>query len=170
VKDQTTLLRALQSLMQRGVSFEMDVVGEDTLHGEIQALTQELGLAARIRFHGFLPQRQLRPLLEAADLLALSSRHETGPLVVLEAAIAGVPTVGTGVGHIAEWTPHAAVSVPIGDWGRLAAAIHQLLEDEDFRICLAREAQARAISEDADYTAAQFCALYARLISISSGI
>lgn len=161
VKDQPTLLRALAALMNSGLRFEVDVVGDDTLRGETQALTQQLKLSERVRFHGFLTQRQLRPLVEAADLMVLSSRHETGPLVALEAAVAGVPTVGTMVGHIAEWAPHAAMAVPVGDWNRLAGAIRQLLEDEDLRIRIAHEAHKRAVREDADYTAERFSALYA---------
>jgi glycosyltransferase involved in cell wall biosynthesis len=163
VKDQTTLLRALASLVRSGVNFEMKVVGEDTLHGEMQAMTLELGLSERVRFLGFLPQRQLRSLVEAADLMVLSSRHEAGPLAMLEAAVAGVPTVGTAVGHIHEWSPAAAASVPVGDWVHLAKAIGQLLEDEDLRLRIAREALQRAVREDANYTADCFQALYARL-------
>ncbi len=72
VKDQTTLLRALASLMRSGVNFEMNVVGEDTLNGEMQAMAAELGLSERVRFLGFLTQRQLRPIVEAADLMILT--------------------------------------------------------------------------------------------------
>jgi glycosyltransferase involved in cell wall biosynthesis len=164
VKDQSTLLRALAALMKSGMKFEMDVVGEDILKGEIQALTQQLRLSEVVRFHGFLTQRQLRPLVEAADLMVLSSRHETGPLVALEAAVAGVPTVGTMVGHIAEWAPFAAMSVPVGDWARLAEAVRHLLEDEDLRMSIAREALQRATLENADHTAMRFRALYAQLV------
>jgi glycosyltransferase involved in cell wall biosynthesis len=164
VKDQPTLLRALASLQQSGVSFEMDIVGDDTLHGEVQALAVTLGLSEQVRFRGFLPQRELRPLVEAADLMLLSSRHETGPLALLEAAVAGVPTVGTAVGHLQEWSPHAAVSVAVGDWARLAQAIAGVLHDEERRLCIAREALQRAVHEDADTTAGRFQALYASLI------
>jgi glycosyltransferase involved in cell wall biosynthesis len=138
----------------------MDIVGEDTLDGKIQALTAELGLADRVRFHGFMTQRQWRPLLEQSDLMVLTSRHEAGPLAVLEAAVVGVPTVGTAVGHIVEWAPHAALSVPVGDWEGLAGAIGRLLDDEELRLGIAAEAMRRATSEDADYTARHFQALY----------
>jgi glycosyltransferase involved in cell wall biosynthesis len=164
VKDQATLLRALASLAESRLDFEMDIVGEDTLHGEIQAMAEKLGLSRAIRFRGFLPQRQLRPLLEQADLLIHSSRHEAGPLVMLEAAVAGIPTVGTAVGHIAEWSPDAAVSVPVGDWAGLAAAITRLLSDDRLRVDIAREAMRRAVREDADYTAERFHALYMGLM------
>jgi glycosyltransferase involved in cell wall biosynthesis len=163
VKDQSTLLRALASLAEAGTEFDMDIVGEDTLQGEIQALTVRLGLSGRVRFHGFLPQRHLLPLVEAADLMIMSSRHEAGPLAVLEAGVKGVATVGTAVGHIAEWAPHAAVSVPVGDWAALARATAQVLGDEDLRLRIAREALRRATQEDADYTVRGFQAIYATL-------
>jgi glycosyltransferase involved in cell wall biosynthesis len=165
VKDQATLLHALAVLTQRGASFEMDLVGEDTLRGQMQALAGHLGIVSRVKFHGFLTRQRLRPIVEAADLMVVSSRHETGPVAVLEAAVAGVPTIGTCVGHIAEWAPSAAVSVPVGDWAAMAGAIVQLLDDEELRLSVAREAQRRALAEDADYTAERFRALYARLVS-----
>ncbi|MDB6090771.1 MAG: hexosyltransferase [Gammaproteobacteria bacterium] len=164
VKDQPTLLRALAALEKTGTSFEMEIVGEDTLHGEIQRLAARLGLADRIRFRGFLTVRQLRPVVEAADLMIISSRHEAGPLAMLEAAATGVPTVGTAVGHVTEWTPDAALAVPVGDWGSLAGAIRQVLNDEDLRLRLAREALKRAAAENADYTARRFEELYRSLV------
>jgi glycosyltransferase involved in cell wall biosynthesis len=164
IKDQSTLLRALAALAVSGFKFEMDIVGEDTLGGEMQAIAAQSGLSGKVRFHGFLPQRLLRPLLESAHLLVMSSRHETGPLVMLEAAVAGVPTVGTAVGHIAEWAPGAAVAVPIGNAGQMASAIGRLLANEELRLQIAMRAMRRATVEDADHTAAQFQDLYARLV------
>ena len=130
VKDQPTLLRALRALRDAGVDFTLDVVGEDTLHGQVQALTRELGLAAQVRYHGFLTQRELRPLVEAADLQLVSSRHEAGPFVLLEAAVAGVPTVGTAVGQLADWAPEAALASPVGDAAALARNAVAVLADE----------------------------------------
>lgn len=160
VKDQPTLLRALAALDGDGVDFRMDLIGVDTLDGEIARLAKALGLDAKLRFLGFRTQRELRPSMEAADLLVMSSLHEAGPLVLLEAAIAGVPTVGTAVGHLAEWSPGAALAVPAGDARALAAAIRQVLEDEPLRLRLAQAAQHRAAQEDAAYTAERFEALY----------
>jgi glycosyltransferase involved in cell wall biosynthesis len=162
VKDQPTLLRALSILARQGHAFTADLVGVDTLHGEMQALAAALGLEGCVRFHGFRTQRELRPMLAAADLLVLSSRHEAGPLVALEAAIAGVPTVGTAVGHLAEWAPSAGSAVPVGYAGALAATMAEVLGDVALRLRLAASAQELAMREDADCTARAFEALYRR--------
>lgn len=162
VKDSHTLLRALAMLAPRH-DFEIDVVGEDLLGGAVHELARELGLGPRVRFHGFLNQRDLRPLMEAAHLHVMASRHEAGPLAVLEAAVAGVPTVGTDVGHLHEWSPHAALTAPVGDAPALAAAIGRLLDDDGLRVDLARAAAGIAVREDADHTATAFVSMYAQL-------
>jgi glycosyltransferase involved in cell wall biosynthesis len=163
VKDQPTLLRALASLAASGLEFHMDIVGEDTLKGEIQQMSRHLGLSARVRFLGFLPQRDVLAFVESAHVMLISSLHEAGPLAVLEAGTLGVPTVGTAVGHIKEWTPDAAASVPVADPTALARATAALLGDEDLRLRMGREAMRRATQEDADYTARAFQTMYADL-------
>jgi glycosyltransferase involved in cell wall biosynthesis len=165
VKDQSTLLRALATLRERDIDFEMHVVGEDTLGGEVQRLAERLGLLARVRFHGFLPQRSLRPLVEASDVMVMSSRHEAGPLVLHEAAVVGVPTVGTAVGEIADWAPRAALAAPVGDAAQLAEHVGTLLRDEDLRLRIAREARLRAMQENADSTARAFESIYETLVA-----
>lgn len=160
VKAHATLLRAMVMLAATGADFHLDVVGEDTLDGTVQSLTHELGLASKVTFHGYVTQRQLHPLMTRAHVNLVSSRHEAGPVVVLEAAVAGVPTVGTAVGHLAEWSPEAALAVPVGDAAALAAAVGRLLDDESLRLRLAHEAQRRACEQDAAYTAACFERLY----------
>jgi glycosyltransferase involved in cell wall biosynthesis len=163
VKDQATLLRAARRLADAGRDFQLDIIGEDTLGGRVQALAADLNLDRYTRFHGFLTQRALRPIVEAADVALLSSRHEAGPVALLEAAIAGVPTVGTAVGHVAEWSPDAALAVPCCDHTALAAAVARLLDDEELRLRLANEAQRRAMAEHADHAARAFDEIYRRL-------
>ena len=164
VKDQETLLRAAAALRDSGLDFQLDVIGEDTLGGAVQRRTAELGVDDAVRFHGFLPHGELRPWVERANLLVVTSRHEAGPLVLLEAAVAGVPAAGTAVGHLADWAPDAAAAVPVGDAAALAREISRLLADEDARLRMAARAQERAVAEDADFTARAVRRLYEELV------
>jgi glycosyltransferase involved in cell wall biosynthesis len=163
VKDHATLLRALASLANSAIDFRMDVIGEDTLGGAVQAMAAELELNDRVTFHGFLTQKQSRPLVQRAHINIVSSLHEAGPLAMLEAAVQGVPTVGTAVGHVTEWAPAAAVCVPVADPVALAAGIRQLIADEAMRMRIADCAWRRALVEDADYTANRFLQIYGEL-------
>ncbi len=166
IKDHELLLQTLEGLKAMGADFQIDIVGED-VSGEdwVRRRVDALGLGDRVRFPGFVPHHELRALFLEADLQLVTSRHEGAPLVVLEAAVAGVPTVGTRVGHLAEWAPDAARIVDPRDAQGLVQAVIEILADEDARIALARQAQQRALAEDADATSRRFRALYADLDS-----
>ncbi len=160
VKDQATLLRAFARAREDVPELALDVVGEDTLGGEVQALATTLGLRDAVAFHGFLPTDGLRPLLARADLLVVSSRHEAGPVALVEAAACGVPTVGTAVGHVKEGDPERSIAVPVGDAVALAGAIVALARDPGRRLRMGEAARAWARANDADATAGRFEEIY----------
>ena len=103
------------------------------------------------------------PVVRAADLRVVTSRHEAGPVAMLEAAAVGVPTVGTQVGHVCDWAPEGAVTVPVGDPDALAREIGDLLADDRRRLAIARRAQQAAVRQDADWTCERFEELYAEV-------
>jgi glycosyltransferase involved in cell wall biosynthesis len=161
VKDYPALLQALALLVQRGLDVHLDIVGEDTMDGSVQARAAELRVDAHVTFHGFQPTDRLAAFFGRAHLHVVSSRHEAAGVVVLEAAAAGVATVGTAVGHVADWSPERAVAVPVGNPDALAIAIEELLMDAPRRARLAAAAREWTLAHDADWTAAQFSQLYA---------
>ncbi len=160
VKDQPTLLEATALLRAAGVQLELAIAGLDTLGGEIQRMADRMGLTAEVRFLGQMTHAELRPWFDWADLLVMTSRHEAGPLVMLEAAVAGVPTVGTCVGHLADHSPAAALAVPIRDAQSLCEAIRHLAIEEERRLTMAAAAQAIATRYDAAFTARTFVNIY----------
>ena len=162
VKDQATLLTAIAELERAGVPVHLDLIGVDTMAGQVQQLARELGVERQVTFHGALPTDALVTFYQQTHLAVLSSRHEAAGVVVLEAATAGVPTVGTQVGYVHDWAPAgAAVAVPIADPHALAAAIADLLADRERRRAIAQVARTRTLTHDADWTARQFARLYA---------
>jgi glycosyltransferase involved in cell wall biosynthesis len=163
VKDYPTLLRALAHIAARGLDVHLDVVGEDTMHGAAQALTRTLGLDSRVTFHGFQPTDRLAPLYARAHLHVVSSRHEAAGVVILEAAAAGLVTVGTAVGYVADWNPDRAVAVPVNDPDALARAVIDLLQDSTRRGHLASAAREWTLAHDADWTAQQLEQLYSAI-------
>jgi glycosyltransferase involved in cell wall biosynthesis len=160
VKDPPTLLRAMRLIVDQVPGVQLEWVGEDTLGGTIQRMCADMGLAQYVTFHGFMPSQAVAPLYRAAHLHLITSRHESPAVVVSEAAAAGVPTVGTAVGVLAELAPDAAWAVPVGDAAALAAGVLTLLRDPARREQRGRAAQAWARAHDADWTAAQFEAIY----------
>jgi glycosyltransferase involved in cell wall biosynthesis len=163
VKDQPTLLRALARVVQHVPDVHLDIVGEDTLGGIVQAQCSALGLDRHVTFHGFQPTDRLAAFYQRAYLLLLPSAHEAAGVVVLEAGASGVPTVGTATGYIADWAPGGAWGVPPGDDAGLAEAVLLLLRDPVRRQRMACDAWHRACVHDADWTANALEQLYAEM-------
>jgi len=161
VKDYPTLLRAIAALPD---SVTLDIVGEDTLGGAMQRFAAELGIDRRVTFHGWQPTDRLAALYQSAHINVVSSRHEACNVTMLEAACAGIPTVGTLVGHVSDWHPDRAVGVAIGDSQALAENISNLVRDSDRRERIAANARRWALAHDAGWTANAFEALYSRVI------
>lgn len=169
IKDPSTLLRALRHIVDARGDVQLDVVGEDRLAGATQRLSAVLNLDRHVRFHGFLPTADVVPLVQAAHLMLMSSRHDAAPVAVLEAAACGVPTVGTSVGHVADGAGVRSLAVPVGDDRALADAVLALLADPPRRRGLAGAALGFARAFDSDWTAARFEALYAGLTPSARG-
>ena len=94
---------------------------------------RRLGLGDRIKFVG--PVEQPAQLFGAMDVFALTSREDPFPLVMLEAAAAGVPLVCfAGGGGAPEFVdPDAGRVTAYLDVAGMAAAVSDLLEREDER-------------------------------------
>jgi glycosyltransferase involved in cell wall biosynthesis len=168
VKDTPTLLHALAHIVNGRSTYRdihLDIVGEDTLGGAMQALAANLGLGGHVTFNGIQPSDRLAPLYARAHLHVVSSRHEASNVAMVEAACTGLATVGTRVGHVADWDPELAVAVPPRDPDALAAAIVDLLGDAPRRTRIGSAARAWALAHDADWTAREFERVYARVLT-----
>jgi glycosyltransferase involved in cell wall biosynthesis len=166
VKDQDLLLRAFALLAADRPSLTLTVAGGDTLDGHHRRLAAALGVAERVHFLGHVPHEQLGDVLRGAVLHLLTSHHDAGPLAVLEAAACGAPTVGTRVGHVADFAElpaPAATAVLDRSPATFAAEVAALLDDRPRRNALAASAHGWATQHDAVFTATAFETLYRRL-------
>lgn len=132
-KDHETLLRALALLVQDLPQTELWLVGEGDRKEILEKMASILCPPGSVRF--FPGRADVRPLLEQASLLALSSVHEALPNVLLEAMAMGLPVVATKVGGVPEAIQHGQTGwlVPPRDPAALAAALRQLLASPETR-------------------------------------
>ena len=166
VKDQYTLLDAL-AILRREMDVRLDLVGEDTLDGDVHVHTGNVGMLEHVTFHGYVPPDQLALLLHSAHVYVQSSQHEAAGISVLEAAAAGLPIVGTAVGYVADWSPEGAVAVEPNNPEALASAIASSLADPNHRQQLAGRANALARRHDVEWSADAVARLYRELAGVA---
>jgi glycosyltransferase involved in cell wall biosynthesis len=127
VKAIDILIEALAILKQSGDPVTATVVGEGPDDAKLKALVSERGLADEVRFVGFQPARIA---FSMGRMLVIPSRAESLPYVVLEAAAAGLPVIGTRVGGVPEiFGPHADSLVPADNIAALVAGMRKAVID-----------------------------------------
>jgi glycosyltransferase involved in cell wall biosynthesis len=104
--------------------------------------------AADVRFVGFVPDADLRPVMQAATVLAYPSLQEGFGLPVLEAMVQGTPVVTSRGSATGEVAGSAAALADPTDPESIAAAIREVLADRD-RWSAAARSRADAFSWDA---------------------
>jgi L-malate glycosyltransferase len=81
--------------------FDFYIVGEGPLQESLAALSQSGRASARVHFLGY--QANSASVMRQMDAVMLVSDHEGLPMVLLEAAVLGVPIVARAVGGIPEF-------------------------------------------------------------------
>lgn len=98
----------------------------------------------RIVVTGYVSERDKLALLSGATALAYPSLYEGFGFPVLEAFAAGVPVLTSNVSSLPEVAGDAAVLVDPGDVDAIAAALTELIVDDDLRAVLSAAGVARA--------------------------
>jgi glycosyltransferase involved in cell wall biosynthesis len=168
VKDQALLLRAFARVAGQLPDARLDIAGEDPfgMRATLEALRDELGQQARVRFLGAVPHSALPELYRAADVFVLTSWHESQNMAALEAAACGTPVAGTAIGVVPDLAPRAAVAVSSRDPAGLAAALLELLRAPE-RLHAMQRAARQAVEQRyaAQPASARFRSLYAELVA-----
>jgi glycosyltransferase involved in cell wall biosynthesis len=120
------------------------IVGEGPLRAGLERRYDD----QRIVFLGGVEEEELRALYGKAAVLALPTRSDGMPTVILEACCCGTPAVSTDVGAISELIDDStAVLLPRADANLLATALRKILELSDAeRRAMGRAARARVES------------------------
>lgn len=95
-KGPDVMLAAMEFL--RDVPIALSFIGDGPARTALETRAAALGVADRVTFHGVVADAS--KLLPAFDVLALSSRTEGTPMVILEAMAAETPIVATRVGGV----------------------------------------------------------------------
>ncbi len=127
VKDPDFLLRAFARVAAACPEARLALAGRGPLRPALEAQVAAFGLGERVRFLGPLDAAAVADWMRAADVLAMTSRNEGLPNVILEAQACGLPVVATRVGGIhevvdADWKGHLTPPGDVTAWSEAVLA------------------------------------------------
>lgn len=139
-KGHDVLINACHQLKQRGVPFQLQIVGSGPIEAELRQQIDDRGLTDVIELRGGMAFADVLDTLEAADVFCLAPRMIPGqapdgiPNVIAEAMALRVPVVSTQVSAIPELveTEVSGLLVPVDDVDAFANALQRLAENPKF--------------------------------------
>lgn len=137
-KGTAVLINAIKHVKERNADVKLVIIGDGPLMGELKAQVSSLGLERNVTFTGALSHGDVMTWMRKASMLVLPSiTAKTGDaeglgMVLLEAAVTGVPVIGTRHGGIPEAIidEHTGFLVRERDANQLAERIDYLLNNE----------------------------------------
>lgn len=95
-------IEAARLFKEKGISFQLDMVGDGEQKETLEALSKQYGLEENIVFHGFQNPEKVREFMEEANIFFFTSNHLEGWGAVLnESMNSGCAVVaGAGIGAV----------------------------------------------------------------------
>ncbi|OZB89696.1 MAG: hypothetical protein B7X41_01425 [Microbacterium sp. 14-71-5] len=128
-KNHARLIRSFGAVHRAHPEARLLIVGGGPLQGELQRQIDDAGLSEAAFLTG--AQRNPYALLAASDCFVLSSLYEGQPMVLIEAAICGLPIVSTSFGSVYGALPQGAIRIVEQDDDALAAGMTAVLDGEE---------------------------------------
>lgn len=144
-----TLIEAMPRIRRTFPDAECVIAGRGSQEQSLRDLARRKRVASRVRFAGWLPDRELRALVAGADVAVVPSIYEPFGIVALEAAVVGTPVVAARAGGLTEFLSEDrhGWSFEAGDSRGLADAVCSSLADSRESARRAKAARRHVLDE-----------------------
>jgi glycosyltransferase involved in cell wall biosynthesis len=170
-KGQHHLIEAMRRLVAMGVDVTLDLVGTGDAQSANAAQVQAAGLAAQVRFVGYVPRERIAESYAAGHVFVLPSYNEGMSVATLEALAAGLPVVVTRTGGTAELVEEGVNGLTFAwaDVDRLTAHLHRLATDRALARRMGAASRARAAGFSWDAAAERYLEMFEQIHQRADG-
>ncbi len=140
------LLKLLAPLLKVRSDAGLIVIGDGDDRKRLEGVAASLSIAEQVRFTGFVDDHTKMDLLASAWVAVTASDIEGWGISTMEAAAMGCPTVALGASGIQEAVVSNKTGFVCADEVEFVERCRNLIDDEQLRCEMAREAAQRALS------------------------
>lgn len=170
-KNLSRLIRAFSKVHGRLKEVQLVIVGkEEWRTSTIHELVAELELTGMVIFTGYVPEKELVLLYNAARVFTYPSIYEGFGLPILEAMACGVPVVTSNSSAMPEVAGDAAILIDPFSEEEIADGILQILSNQELAHALSEAGLRRAAEFTWQHTIEQTVAIYRKVLHDKSGI
>lgn len=132
-KDLPTLLDAFEQVHTDHPDAELVLVGDGPLRDRVENSIEKRRLGDSVHLPGYIENDDLPKYYRRADVFALTSKHESFGMVLLEAMSSGTPVVAPRIDWIPNIVDHERNGLLFDTQDELADHLDSLLSDPDRR-------------------------------------
>jgi glycosyltransferase involved in cell wall biosynthesis len=165
--EQKGLDHLLHAVAAMKIPATLDIVGDGPNRGNLEQLSQQLGIASRVRWHGQMLPADLPRMYQRASAVVMPSIDEGLGLVAVEALLCETPVVAFDSGGLRDVIQHdrTGILVKVGDRAALARALDDLLTRDGAGRDLGRAGRLYALSAFAPESAARrYAEIYRQVV------
>lgn len=162
-KDYPTYIKTIKYLKNK-IDAKYFIVSDGPLKNEIIDLVKSNGLEEDVVFTGF--RNDIKKILSSIDYFVITSKTEGLGSSILDAYAAGVPVITTDAGGITEIANRETAMVnKIGDYESIAESIFELINNEELKDTLIKNAQLFVQEFDKKIMASKTLSVYREAVS-----
>lgn len=129
------LVKAFSLLSKKYENIYLELGGSGSKQRELEELTRSLGIEERVKFLGFMQQREVIEALNRFDIAVFPSIFESFGVAAVEAQACGVPVIVSNAEGLKEATCPGRSSILVSkeNTEQLAEAMQELITNEKLR-------------------------------------
>lgn len=158
-KDQGTLIRAVAKLPPM---YHLVLVGDGERIDEYKQMVSDLNITDRVSFLGL--REDIPSIIDASDIIVMSSKHEGFGRSVIEGMYLGKPIIASNVPGLADLVKDVGLLFPSGDDASLSALIRSLSEDKLLYQSLSEKSRKQARNFDANKMIKAYESVYSNVV------
>ncbi|MFY9583439.1 MAG: glycosyltransferase family 4 protein [Candidatus Acidiferrales bacterium] len=163
------VIRACTLLRDRGQKCMLLCLGDGPVRSDAEAEVERHGLQKSVRFFGYIPERQTVEFYASSTILLFPTYHYEGfPMVIFNAAAAGLPIITTRIRAAADYLkePDNCLWVEPKRPDMLAEKIIQVLESPELRARMSSNNRQLAEQFSAECVTREYVEIYKQLASV----
>lgn len=161
------VIHACSIVKKQGYSFNLKCVGDGPVKAEAETEVERLNLKDCIEFTGYVSEKEVEKFYLSCAFLVFPTYHIEGfPMVIFNAAAAGVPIITTRIRAAADYLfePENCLWVKAKNPEDIAEKIIRLLDDKELCERMRRNNMELAKNFSAEITANEYFLIYEKMI------
>jgi len=143
----------------------LTIFGEGESRFKLEEIVKKLNLNNLVIFHGEVLPSDIDKVMATLKILLISSRHESGPIVMKEAMLCGIPVISNDIGEVKDYIINGKNGYIVNkDYNSYFNAIKNLLDNKLLKEEVIKNSTEQLKKCSVEYVSNKYIEIYKKVI------